>query len=240
MKNQASPKADAQAGSIFLWIFIMIALFGALSFAMTQGFRSGNAVLTKEKASLSATEIVEFLTKVKTAFDQLVIANGCIPDTVNFNTPNYRRGNGTVIDPAPASPKNECTIYHSSGGGLRPYDASALAEPSYTPGATDWHAGHFGARYLDTGLGTAENDLTYNTTALQESLCIAVLNLVSRGSNFTSVPVDSAESAGANSWTHGTAGSLDAFVMPTSSKIFAHKNLSGDKHCIVGIVLKAY
>ncbi len=240
MKNQVLRGASTQAGSIFVWIFLMIALFGALSFAMSQGFRSGASILSKEKSALAATEIVEFLNKVKTAYDQLVIANGCAPDTINFNTTEYKRGNGTVIDPAPPSPKNECTMYHSSGGGLRPYNASALTEPSFTPGGTDWHAGHFGARYLDTGLGTAENDLTYNTVGLQENLCIAVLNLVSRDSNFTTVPVDSANSAGGNSWTHGAAGSLDAFVMPTSSRIFAHKNLSGDKHCIVGIVLKVY
>lgn len=240
MKNQVLRGVSTQAGSIFVWIFIMIALFGALSFAMTQGFRSGSSVLTKEKASLSATEIVEYLTRVKTAFDQMIIANGCTPDTINFSTPQYTRGNGVTIDSAPPSPRNECALFHPSGGSLRPYDASDYTDPTYIAGATNWHRGHFGARYIDATQGTAENDLAYYATAMNENVCIAVLNLVSKGSNFTTVPVDNVESAGSDSRDHGTAGSLDALSLPTSSRVFAYKNTSGETRCVIGIVLKAY
>lgn len=114
MKNQASPRADTQSGSIFVWIFLMIALFAALSIAMTQGFRSGASVLTKEKSNLLATEIVDYGRALRSAVQQLRISNNCTDTNISFES--SATGVGYINASAPAD--NTCHVFHANGGGL--------------------------------------------------------------------------------------------------------------------------
>ena len=80
-KNQGLPdnskgKANNQSGAVIVWIFVAIVLLAALSFAMTQGSRTGTKNLSSQQADLVATEILNYANAVKNAVRQLQI-NGC-------------------------------------------------------------------------------------------------------------------------------------------------------------------
>lgn len=61
----------------------MIALFGALSFAMSQGSRTSSTMATAEAAKLAATEIMEYANAVQNAVKALKI-QGCQDNQFNF------------------------------------------------------------------------------------------------------------------------------------------------------------
>jgi hypothetical protein len=114
MKNQASRRGNTQAGNIFFWLFLMIMLFGALSFVMSQGFRGGTAALGSEQVKLKTTEILDYATQIRNAVKGLQI-NGCQDTQINFETPldaDYTNN--------PASPSNgKCDLFSENGGKLR-------------------------------------------------------------------------------------------------------------------------
>ena len=114
MKNQASRPNNPQSGSIFIWIFVMIALFGALSFAMMQSGRQGMSNLTSEKAKLLTTEILAQAETMGNTVRQLRI-NGCTDTQINFvgePTTGWNYANTT-------SPPSYCSVFTPSAGALK-------------------------------------------------------------------------------------------------------------------------
>ncbi len=105
--------SSAERGSAIIWILVMIALFAALNYTISQGSRGGAATISKEKAALAATEILEYASAHKRAVQTLQI-NGCDETEISFETPDrpeYANAN--------APTDNSCHVYHINGGGLR-------------------------------------------------------------------------------------------------------------------------
>lgn len=239
MKNQALGRPNSQSGSVLILIFICIGLFAALSFVMSQGFRSGESGLTEQQAKLAATEIIEYLNKVKSTFDTLTIG-GCDPLKIDFSTSYYAKGGGSAADTAPAGTTEACGLYTSTGGKISPVTFTEHAATAYSPGGSDIKGGHASARYVDgSGLGTTANDLAFMFAGIDQKICLAALNMSrTTDSTVTSVPTSSYTVAGSNSYTQGAAGSLTALAMPTTARIWAVKASSGDTWCTIGIILK--
>ncbi len=244
MKNQDSLQKTSPSirGSVLILILVAIALFGALSFAMTQGMRGGSAQLTDQQAKLAASEVIEYLTKVKTAFDALVI-NGCDPLAINYSNSIYLRADNTILNTAPAVITSGCELFNTQTGGITPATFEKHADAAYAPTGTQAKSTHFFFRYIDaeypagTKLGTAENDLQMRGTGFDANVCLAVLNLVKSSEPiFASIDTTTITQT-ANPYTQGTAGSMTPFVMPTSSRIFARSG--SNTYCEIGIVLKA-
>lgn len=241
MKNQASQDRQSQAGNIFLIIFLAIAMFAGLTFALSQGMRSGQSSLTKEKANLAATQVIDFLNKVKQAVDALII-NGCDPLKIDFTNGVYEKNNGTALETAPAGTTANCKVFDPSGGAISAVDFTEYVGIDYpTAPATDPKAGSAAARYVDSGLGTTENDLAYGFYFIHPDVCLAILNKTNSGSAvYEEIIEDDYDEGGANSYTPGTAGTLDALTVPTSSRIWAVKEDSNNAYCNAGIILRAY
>ena len=62
--------AASERGSVIVIIFVMIALLAALYYTFSSGFRSGESQLSKEKADLAATEILDYAQSIKQAEQQ--------------------------------------------------------------------------------------------------------------------------------------------------------------------------
>lgn len=239
MKNQAHPRSHTQSGSIFFWIFFMVIMFAALSFALTQGFRSGSATVDKENEKLRAQEIVEYFNQVKLHFNSLVIS-GCRPEQISFNSNLYVRYNGTAINAAPpASPAN-CAMFDNSGG-ITALSFNKYGSDDYSGTGTNPLPGSLNVRYADVeNLGTGEHDLIMALTGMDLKVCVAILNYVaSPGQTFTDVPFDTWSYGGNNSYTTGTAGTLNELTLPTSSMVWALRQASSPDYCQIGMVLKA-
>ncbi len=119
MKNQASPPANTQSGSIFVWIFVMVALFAALSFALSKGSRTGAASISAEKSRLAANEVLDYARAVQTVVNTMMI-DGCKIEEISFysdrwptpsdyDNPNSLNADGNY----------KCHVFNPAGGGIR-------------------------------------------------------------------------------------------------------------------------
>ncbi len=104
-----------QAGNALFLILIAVALFAALSYAITQSSRGGGNV-SKETTSLATSNLIQYMQSLKTGVDRLLIL-GCSPYDISFETPDGRFTNAS----APAD--NSCHLFHTSGAGLTFQDA---------------------------------------------------------------------------------------------------------------------
>lgn len=142
---------NAQSGSIFIWIFVMIALFGALSYAMLQGSRGGAGTLTTEQNRLAAQEMIQFGTKVREAVHGLRI-DGCKESELSFENSDLDGDYSNPYSPT----DNHCHIFDAAG--------AKLSIPQFTDGRGDDRV-FFGSNIVESEsgtrqLGTANEDLT--------------------------------------------------------------------------------
>lgn len=213
----------------------MIALFAAVSFSMSQSLRGSGATITKDKAKIAANEIVTYLNQVRTGVKTLRI-NGCDILKINFNNSENKKGNNTAIDTAPAGAQDSCSVFKTSGAGVKARNFEEYASPSVpSPAAADWKAGHAGTRYVDASQGTSENDLSHNIVGVDMNVCRALLSLASSGQD-TDFAVGNYGRGGGNSYTPGAAGSLTPVPKVYEGGIYVVKIDSLHDYCNVGII----
>ncbi len=129
-----------QNGNVLFIILIAIALFGALSIAMTET-NSGATDIDDEKLMLAASEIAQTASDIKNAVDQLVAVNGCGDTQISFAFDSDADGDVDSADDywnANAPSNGMCNVFGESGGGLtfpelNPdfLDSANSAEPLY-------------------------------------------------------------------------------------------------------------
>ena len=220
------------SGSIFIWLFVMIALFGALSYAMIQSGRQGVSSVSAEQARLAAIEIQEYLNQVKAAFDQTTIGNDCDILKFDFSTNFYKRADNTNINTPPTGATASCSLYNASGGNIRPRTFEELSSPSFVPTGGQWKSGHFGARYINPQAGTTTNDLSFHTAGMDVAVCTALVKILNPNDTLTA---DSFSAGGADSWTVG--GVIDSISPAPKNRIFTVKDPSLNM-CTIGILLR--
>lgn len=131
MKNQDFT-TNHEAGGIIIWIMVMVTLFAALSYAVSQGTRTGGTQLNNEQAALATTAILDYANGIKRVVQELQI-NGCADTEISFENAlvsGYSNANAPI--------DNSCHIFHPNGGGLQYvameedfFDRSHSAAPEY-------------------------------------------------------------------------------------------------------------
>lgn len=249
MKKQAfaifnPPQRSAGTrGGVLVIILVAVALFAALSFAMTQGMRSGSGQLTEQQAKLAASDIIDYLTKVKSTFDQLVI-NGCDPLLINFRTTVYQNNNGFQPDSTPPGSPPNCYMYGIEGGTMTPVIFPKYASTNYTPTGSNVKGGHAYTRYVNaqnkdgTYIGTSAHDLFFQFVGMDEKICLAVLNAVATsGTIYDTIPIIPSHNVSVNAYTPGAAGSLTPLYYQENARI-GTRRYTGWDYCAIGILLK--
>jgi hypothetical protein len=191
-KNQGLPYLHQvnEAGGAIIWVFVMIGLFGALSFAVNQGSRGGAASLSEKQAELAASEILDYARNIKNAVRMLQI-NGCDDTEVSFDQA-FVSGYSN-----PNSPTDEsCHVFSNNGGGLR-----------YQSPNNDWldtnfnipaNAGNYGVWWFSSsaqidGVGTSEAELKVSLNFLKENICLKLNDTLSISNPSGSVPLDESD-----------------------------------------------
>lgn len=96
-----------EAGNVLFLILIAVALFAALSYAVTQSTRSGGGDASSETNLVNSAQITQYPAGIKTAITRMIISNSVDPATLEFNPP---ADFGTLTDVAYG-------VFHPSGGG---------------------------------------------------------------------------------------------------------------------------
>lgn len=108
---------DNQRGSVIITLFIMVALFGLVTYAFLSGTRSNITWLSNERAKANTTSGQECTNAINVATQRLK-ARGCgsmisyYDDGANYN---------------PGAPTDgSCSIFTANGGGVKPCNVTAL------------------------------------------------------------------------------------------------------------------
>lgn len=148
----------------------MVFLFGALSFALTQGFRGGSATITKDMAKISASEILDYAQKLSNVVTALRI-NGCADTHISFYSTQWETpANYDNINTPVADGDFSCHVFHSSGG------AMIFENP---PANTSADTQYFitGANLI-ADVGTSAPDLVLFAQDLKPEVCAAIDELL--------------------------------------------------------------
>ncbi len=103
---------NTQKGNVLFLILIAVALFAALSYAVTQSTRGGGNA-NSEKSAISIAATLQYSALIKQAILRMKIINKCADTDISFHTSNFPY---THYEHTPAAP-DKCNIFHPDGGG---------------------------------------------------------------------------------------------------------------------------
>lgn len=136
MTTMTEMKRNDERGNALFLILIAVALFAALSYAVTQSGRGGGTV-DKEQALISASQITQYPAALRTATTRMVITGTAIT-ALDFS--------GTTLD---------TEVFSATGGGAVAQDPPA----NTTSPTTAWaylDATHATDGWFITGIGTSD------------------------------------------------------------------------------------
>lgn len=206
-KNIDTSNRKSESGNVLFLILIAVALFAALSYAVTSSSRSGGGDANDETNLISSSTITQYPASIRTAIIRMQVSGGVDINELEFNKPTdfgncFNAGSGV-----------NC-VFHPAGGGATHVPGSADVMVSGTQ--TDWV---FNAENEINLVGTSS--ATENSPTLTSAEVIAFLPGIRQGIcqrindelGITGIPVET----GINVTTQhvnadGTGTGLPAFV----------------------------
>ena len=115
----AKDTRSSEKGNVLFLILIAVALFAALSYAVTQSTRSGGGDASKETNLVNAAGITQYPASIKTAITRMIVSNSIDPSNLLFNTP------ATFTSALTTALLQSQAVFYPTGGGATFVDAPA-------------------------------------------------------------------------------------------------------------------
>lgn len=166
-------RINPQNGAVFIYILMAIVLFGALSYAISRGSRSGTSGLTDEQAKLAAQEVIDYGNTVANAVQKLKL-RGCADTEISFE--------GMITSGAyvnPNAPIDElCHVLSSAGtiNYISPNDTNWLDESR--AGEANYGNSTATGRVFVTNVGTPNTELIIYTPYIKKKVCEHINNIL--------------------------------------------------------------
>ncbi|MCD8497642.1 MAG: hypothetical protein LRZ85_05885 [Alphaproteobacteria bacterium] len=158
-----------ERGNVLFLILIAVALFAALSYAVTSSSRTSSGTTDGESNLINSAQITQYPASVRTAVVRMLI-NGVAADQLEFNGPT------TFDDLTDTNPGAAVTygwgVFHPDGGGATLVTAPPEVMENVQPGV--WR---FNSAYQVTNIGTtiagssAANDVLAFLPGVQKAAC---------------------------------------------------------------------
>ena len=188
-----------QDGNVLFLILIAVALFAALSYAVTSSTRSSGDSASSETNLISSAQITQYPASVNTAIIRMIIS-GTAANELRFNRPSEF----TDLD------SNGIGVFHPQGGSATYVPAPADVMVSATPG--QW-AFNGELEIPDIGLaGAGGNDVIAFLVGIKQSICSKINDEYGMG---TTIPVLNADRSGDYTDRMYDDGTAD-YTMPTA------------------------
>lgn len=188
-KTTSTPSLHENGNVLFL-ILIAVALFAALSYAITKSERGGGTI-ARETSLLNASKIIQHAASVSQSIDRLRLTNTCTDTQLSFeNSQEAGYTNGTTPS------DNSCKIFHTSGAGVSWQDPP----PATNDGTTYQFVGGPVMHRRDgnnSTYATANADLVMYLFGLNQQTCADI----NRGLGITGIPVDGGTVSSATKFT---------------------------------------
>lgn len=105
--HQSQQDRTSEAGNVLFLILIAVALFAALSYAVTQSTRSGGGDANNETNLVNSAQITQYPAGIKTSITRMIVSNGVTAEELEFNAPAAFS----------SLTSNNVGVFHPSGGG---------------------------------------------------------------------------------------------------------------------------
>ncbi len=164
IKMITNENKNHESGNVLFLILIAVALFAALSYAVTQSSRSGGGSANEETSLINSASISQYPASVRTAIIRMMISNNVDATEINFDPPPYDDLTTTAL-------QNRGVFYPSPVGGGATYTASpADVMDDGNPGTWYFSASY---RIQNIGLDSAGsgNDVIAFLPGLRDSIC---------------------------------------------------------------------
>lgn len=164
IKNMTHDNRQSESGNVLFLILIAVALFAALSYAVTSSSRSGGGDANSETNLISSATITQYPAAVRTAIIRMVISDNIAVEDLNFDPP------ADFATTCNATPDN--CVFHPSGGGATYVTASD--DIMDVAGTGTWR---FSGNYEITNIGLSVatdsdgNDIIAFLPDIKESIC---------------------------------------------------------------------
>lgn len=149
---------NAQSGNVLFLILIAVALFAALSYAVTSSSRSGAGDAGSETNLVNSALLTQYPSAIRTGIIRMIVSNGVDQVNLNFDRPVDF---ATVCNATPAP-----CVFHPSGGAAT-YIAGS-AEVREAGSQADWI---FTSDWLITDIGSTANDIIAFLPGIKPSVC---------------------------------------------------------------------
>ena len=170
-------KQAFESGNVFLIILVAVALFAALAFTISRGFRSATtSSLSDREGRLWATEVMAHANTIQRAVDRLR-RNGCSEKEISFYTDAWTITSSIKNNYNNTSAPHDfsCHVFHPNGGNVafreRVPDFERITS---APSSNIAYAYHYVTRGQVVGLGKSNaNDPSMRILSVNESACRA-------------------------------------------------------------------
>ena len=190
-----SRNRPAERGSVLIYIFIAIAAFAALSFAVSRNSREGLGTVDRERSELLATQILDYTGMIRRSVQSMTV-DGIDAADICFDT--VRWGHTDYDHPGCTDPEHQ--IFNVTGGGAIWQDmADDIFDIAHTgqPAFSQWvFSGANAVTQVGSDCSTpgdaACNELLMVLPYIKRSVCLA-LNKRLQVTTADTVPVDNAD-----------------------------------------------
>ena len=175
---------SSESGNVFFYIFLGVALFGALTYAVSQSGRGSVENVTREQSRLRATEMIDFSDSVSKAVGTLRLRGVTLAQLrfAHADLSNSDYGDPALTDPA-------FMVFNAAGGGIiynNPAPDAVMSAGQQWQFLTQNQVQGFGT----TCLTEACSDLVMAVADLRTEICL-MINKLSGIANPDVLPSDS-------------------------------------------------
>lgn len=189
----------SENGSVIVFIFIAIALFGALGYAVSTMMRGGNETIRTEQAALYASGMLDSARALHDVVRQLKILNDCSDTEVSFENnfvPDYTH--------SPQS-RADCRVFHPDGGGLSYIRPNLDWLDPLKSSETGYGLYYFSGKPRADGVGSSLTDIILFLNYIATDVCLQVNDIAGIDNPSSLPPLD----VGAIDTFHTFDGSFD-------------------------------
>lgn len=164
----------SESGNVIFIIFIAIALFAGLAYAVTQGNRTGTDTMERSAARIHINEMKAYGAQIQKAIARLKTMKGCTIEQISFEHAEFADNENTN---APSDER--CHIFSQNGGKVPfltpPEDARIAASIT---GTDDWNQNSyfFNNDNAIQGLGSHPSEILLFVTLLKDGVCEEINN----------------------------------------------------------------